>query len=160
MVKESNVFSDDDYQQLIDGILNQLIPASADGKIPAAGALGIARYLARVAETDAESGKILELGFKRADELLTPKGSKFSDLNNHQQVEFVKKLEQQEPEFFSVLLRATYMGYYSRADVRPLFGLSSQPTQPAGYEVPIESPGEMASLTRAVKKRGQCYRPC
>ena len=38
------------------------------------------------------------------------------------------------------LLRHTYMGYYSRPDVRPHFGLSDRPTQPDGYVLAEDDP--------------------
>ena len=51
------------------------------------------------------------------------------------------------------------MGYYSRADVRPQFGLSPRPTQPEGYELPEDDPDELADMLAPVRRRGRCYRP-
>ncbi len=51
------------------------------------------------------------------------------------------------------------MGYYSRADIRPHFGLSDRPTQPEGYELPEDDPDELADMLAPVRARGRCYRP-
>ncbi|MEM7072480.1 MAG: hypothetical protein AAF418_02830, partial [Pseudomonadota bacterium] len=71
----------------------------------------------------------------------------------------VSKLEQNHPEFFQTLLRLTYMGYYSRPDIRVLFGLSEKPTHPDGYQVPADDPKIMAELLAPVRSRPSCYRP-
>jgi len=62
----------------------------------------------------------------------------------------VEQLEQHEPAFFVALIRHTYMGYYSDARVRPLFGLSAEPTQSGGYAVPADDPQVHAAEERGV----------
>ena len=52
------------------------------------------------------------------------------------------------------------MGYYSRPDIRTLFGPSSNPVHPDGYDVSRESPELMAELTEPVRRRGSLYRAC
>ena len=85
-------------------------------------------------------------------------GDPFEALPPKTRRDLVAQLESSAPEAFQALLRQTYMGYYSRPDVRVLFGLSDQPTQPNGYDVPSESPELMAELTAPVVARGKCYR--
>lgn len=135
-------------------LLNALIPASADGRIPAAGTLGVASFI-----EDKLAGDIgLQALFAAAFDLIfadnAPSNDKGGDI-----VALIKKIEIEQPVFFSQLLRLTYMGYYSRADIRPLFGLSDGPTQPDGYHVQGDDHDEMAALVAPVRGRGPCYRP-
>ena len=91
-------------------------------------------------------------------ELVKAAGGPFEALAPENRRDLVAELESTAPEAFQALLRQTYMGYYSRPDVRVLFGLSDQPTQPNGYDMPSESPEFMAELTAPVVARGRCYR--
>lgn len=141
----------DTERELLDAVLDQIIPASADGRIPAAGALGVADFIGRNVAGDVELGALFRQGLAKAAVLVSAHDA-------HVDVRIVARIEQEEPAFFEALLRQTYMGYYSRGDVRALFGLSPKPTQPDGYDVPPDDPEEMAALIEPVKKRGSCYR--
>lgn len=147
-------------RRLVDGILDQIIPKSTDGRVPAAGALGVAEFIFAKAADDENLLSLLQHGVAHALALVQATGRAFSDLDNDQQHVLVKQLEEFESEFFAVLIRDTYMGYYSRADIRPLFGLSEKPTQPDGYDVPIEDSEDLAALVEPVKSRGGCFRVC
>lgn len=138
-------------RKLLDAIMDQIVPASLDGKIPAAGALGVADFLKQRLEADSELGQLFQHGLRRAAELEATSGEGVD-------AAVVGQLEREETAFFEALLLHTYMGYYSRADIRPLFGLSAKPTQPDGYDVPADDPTELAELITPVKKRGRCYR--
>lgn len=142
---------DDAQRKILYSIMDQVIPASADGHIPAAGSLGVADFLGREASADPDLEKLFQHGLARAAELVDA-GS--NDVN----AALVAQLEREEPAFFEALLRHTYMGYYSRPEVRALFGLSPKPTQPDGYDVPPDDPDELTALLDPVKQRGRCYR--
>lgn len=144
----------------LDQILGQIIPASEDGKIPSAGSLGVAEFLAKKIQTEPELGQLFQQGMLFIVEQIKTVGKDFSSMNNEDWHAVVKKLEEQESEFFQALLRHTYMGYYSDAVVRPHFGLSANPPHPNGYEVPLDDPKELAALVHPVKKRGPCFREC
>lgn len=144
---------------LLAGLLDEIIPASPDGSIPSAGALGIADFVFdRLAEHPEQ--QMIRGGLERAGALAAEAGGAFAGLDSHTRTGIVSRLEGREPAFFALLIRHTYMGYYSRSDIRPLFGLSDQPTQPLGYDVPSEPPEFMAELTEPVRKRGPVYRDC
>ena len=91
--------------------------------------------------------------------LAEARGANFDDLDAAGRIAVVEALEQEAPDAFTALLWHTYMGYYSRADVRPHFGLSDRPTQPEGYELPEDDPDELADMLAPVRARGRCYRP-
>lgn len=135
-----------DERAQIDALLNQLIPASADGKVPAAGTLGVGDFIATKLPGDRALQETFRNGLERAAEI----GASDADA--------VARIETELPTFFQALRRLTYMGYYSRPDIRALFGLSAKPVHPDGYEVPVEPEALMADLTAPVRRRGQCYR--
>lgn len=139
----------DDERQLLDGLLDQLVPANADKHIPGAGQAGVADFLGKVASQDSDLSRLLRSGLSSA------RVKSAEGLDHHALLQW---FETEEPDFFTALLRQTYMGYYSRSDIRPLFGLSDLPTQPRGYDVPAESPELMTELTAPVVARGRCYR--
>lgn len=147
-------------RKLIDGILDQIIPASEDGRVPAAGSLGVADFLSKITDADPALEQLFRRGLSRAVALVNAEGEAFDSLDANGRISVVKKIEEEEPEFFEALLRHTYMGYYSRSDIRPLFGLSANPTHPDGYDVPADDPELMAALIEPVKKRGRRYRAC
>lgn len=154
---EPLVWSDRE-KAMLDAILDQIIPANAERGIPSAASLGLADHLAMVATEDPALATQFHEGLARAEALST--GEPFEALDNDHQVTVLRQLEQEEPGFFKPLLRHTYMGYYSRPDIRTLFGPSSNPVHPDGYDVSRESPELMAELTEPVRRRGSLYRAC
>ncbi|OED43210.1 hypothetical protein AB833_04355 [Chromatiales bacterium (ex Bugula neritina AB1)] len=164
MVAETSLFSESADRNLIDGILDALIPPNAQSRIPGAGELGIAEYLEKVANEDAVVADavvaIMDALRGKGGLQKLPAERNGAELNEQGNVQSANWLQQHYPEQFGHLVKTTYMGYYSRADIRGLLGLSSEPTQPNGYAVPIEPPDEMAALTRSVRERGPCFRSC
>ena len=144
--------------RLLVSLLDELIPASADGRVPAAGTLGVAEFLARKAAADPSPAASIREVLTHTSGLAEAQDAVFQSLDAAGRVAVVEALEREVPDAFAVLLRHTYMGYYSRADVRPHFGLSDRPTQPEGYAVPDDDPDELAALLAPVRTRGRCYR--
>ena len=149
----------EDQGQLLTGLLDEIVPASADGQVPAAGALGIADFLVSKASADPALAVSLREVLSHAAALAEARGANFDDLDAAGRMAVVEALEQEAADAFTALLWHTYMGYYSRADIRPHFGLSDRPTQPEGYELPEDDPDELADMLAPVRARGRCYRP-
>ncbi len=142
---------DSTQRELLDALLDQIIPASDDGRIPAAGALGLADFIGDRIAADVELRSLIQQGLATAALLIS--------INGHRvEPDVVKQLEQDAPDFFEALIRETYMGYYSRGDIRGLLGLSPKPVHPDGYDVPEQDLDEIRALTAPVKERGRCYR--
>ena len=144
---------------LLKGLLDEIVPASADERIPAAGRLGVVEFLARKASDDPALAALIRTVLTRAANLVERRGGSFDALDAAGRIAIVEALEGAEPDAFTALLRHTYMGYYSRPDVRPHFGLSDRPTQPDGYEPPEDDPDELEAMLAPVRARGGCYRP-
>ena len=149
----------EDQGRLLTGLLDEIVPASADGRVPAAGALGIAGFLAGKASADPPLAASLREVLSHAAALAEADGANFDDLDAAGRNAVVEALEREAPDAFTALLWHTYMGYYSRADIRPHFGLSDRPTQPEGYELPEDDPDELADMLAPVRARGRRYRP-
>ena len=149
----------EDQGRLLTGLLDVIVPASADGRVPAAGALGIVDFLVSKASADPALAVSLREVLSHAAALAEARGANFDDLDAARRIAVVEALEQEAADAFTALLWHTYMGYYSRADVRPHFGLSDRPTQPEGYELPEDDPDELADMLAPVRARGRCYRP-
>ena len=143
---------DSTQRELLDALLDQIIPASDDGRMPAAGALGVADFIGDRITDDVELKCLFQKGLAQAGMLIS--------INGHRvEPDVVKLLEEKAPDFFEALIRLAYMGYYSRGDIRGLLGLSPKPVHPEGYDVPEQDLDEIRALTAPVEERGRCYRP-
>ncbi len=140
----------DRERQLLEALLNQIIPANAERKIPAAGALGVADFISKRIADAPELGCLFADGLAKAAALANADGTVDKAV--------AQKLEQEAPAFFAAMIRQTYMGYYSRGDIRALLGLSAKPVHPDGYDVPEQDLDEIRALTAPVTERGRCYR--
>ncbi len=135
---------------LIDALLDVILPASADGKLPAGSALPVAEFLAaRIAET-AALGKLLRTVLRKAEALATTHGSITHAL--------VTQLEQTEPVLFQTFVRHAFMGYYTHPSIPLRLGLPDRPPQPLGHKVPRDTAGELDELLAPVRARGKHYR--
>ena len=136
---------------VLDAILDELIPPSEDGKIPGAGALGVADFLPTAqAYAPDPAGSVQTILDAVADD--------FVALTRDEKVATLKRVEAAQGQDFETLVRLTYMGYYSRSDTRPYVGVGAHPIHPHGYPVDRESDAMMDELTAPVRARGKAYR--
>ena len=136
---------------LLDAILDELVPPKEDGTIPGAGALGVADFLPIA---DAYAPNPVETTLT----VMMALGDSFVEMPRPAKVAALRLVETQQPDSFETLVRLTYMGYYSRPDTRPLFGVGAHPIHPQGYPVERESVARMDDLTAPVRARGKVYR--
>jgi hypothetical protein len=154
---DQSVWSED-CKALLNQILDEIIPASVDGRIPSGGSLGVAEYLeAQIKQTPGLKGQFIH-GLEQVAVLATQKGGVFEELSSNDRRQVIADLEVLEPDFFFALLRHTYMGYYTEPSVPPLFGLTDKAPHPYGYDVPDEDLEKLEGLVKPVKARGRCYR--
>ena len=134
-------------KNILNKILDQLIPENSKRNIPSAGQLGIASFIFDVANKNHNLKDdvvfILDWTFAKADKISPC---------------LVRKLEKENPKAFGSLLTETYKGYYSRSDIRYKLGLSEKPVHPSGYLVISESNDYLAQITDTVRARGPTYR--
>ena len=139
---------------ILDQILNEIIPEDSRRGIPGAGSLGLAEFILsanRFADSPAQAVVTV------VDHVLDSETA-FEALDRPARVAALEAAEAAEPEAFSTLVRLTYMGYYSRPDIRPLFGVGDHPVHPDGYSVESEPQALLAELTAPVTERGPFFR--
>ena len=134
-------------KNILNKILDQLIPENSKRNIPSAGQLGIASFIFDVANKNHNLKDdvvfILDWTLAKADKISPC---------------LVRKLEKENPKAFGSLLTETYKGYYSRPDIRHKLGLSKEPVHPSGYLVESENNDYLAKITNTVRDRGPVYR--
>jgi hypothetical protein len=152
----------EDELVLLKNLLDEIIPASPDGRLPGAGALGIVDFLKQQVKKISSLDKLFSQGLAKGTALLKMRSGnkKLEELPAKERIRLVKELEKSEPDFFAALIRNTYMGYYTNPTVPPYFGLSDKPPQPNGYEMLPDDPKELDKLIEPVRKRGKCFREC
>ena len=146
------------HKALLNRILNEIIPASGDSRIPSGGSLKVAEYLDDRFKDTPGLEEQFNRGLDRATILVQRKGLVLDQLSSDDCRQVVADLEELEPDFFYALLQHVYMGYYTDPSVPPLFGLTDKAPHPDGYDVPDEDLEKLESLVEPVKARGQCYR--
>jgi hypothetical protein len=139
--------SDNIDRDLLSQILDLLIPAGPARGIPGAGAIGVADFVIKAAAfcPDGSAHLVAFLHSVKA----APRPLEES---------LLRSLEQAQAADFQWLLRQTYMGYYSRPDMRASVGVAPWPVHPKGYDVAAEPQETLDALTAPVRARGPIYR--
>ena len=145
-------FLSQSQHSLATAILDRLIPPQGD--MPGAGEAGTADYLDGIAAGSAQLARLFSTGLQDIEITAAQSGPSFSELNGDQQEDVLRSVEADSPEFFDLLVRHTYNGYYSNPNVVELLGLDPRPPHPRGNRV---ERGDLSSL-QVVVERGQAYR--
>lgn len=148
-------------RDLLDGLLDAIIPADADSGLPAAGALGVADFLAQQVQETPALGDLLAQGLTKAAALVEKEtGDGLESLTPEEREAVARKLEASDHDFFMTLVRLTYIGYYTHPAIPPHFGLPDHPPQPEGNDLPPDDPAELAKMLETVRNRGKIWRDC
>ena len=131
--------------ELLDAILDTLIPPSEDGRMPGAGSLGLSEAV--LAQTAAER-EVVEAGFEAARQ------GGFVGLDLPARTAFLRELEGTQPAFVSTLYVPACTAYYQHPKVWVGLGLEPRPPHPKGYDLEA---GNLEGLER-VRSRGKLYR--
>ncbi len=130
---------------LLEVILDTLIPPSADGTMPGAGSLGLATTVAGQLDEDDEA---LRAGFEAA------RACDLASLDLAERCAALEQVERDHPTFIPTLYVPACTAYYQHPAVQAGLGLDPGPPYPKGYEL---EPGDLTALER-VKQRGKLYR--
>jgi hypothetical protein len=128
-------------------VLDELVPPSEDGRLPGAGALGLAAHV-DAATRGSEQRAALEHALARLAE------DGFEALAKPEKLARTQALAKGIPAVFNELLVHTYGGYYHHPRVVAALGLPPRPPFPQGYAV---APTDFALLD-PVRRRAPFYR--
>ena len=144
---------------LIDDLLDVLLPATADGKLPAGSAVPIvAFFLARLADLP-EFGPALSTVLTALQDVLRGRGvAALRDVALDERAAVVTQVEQSHPAEFRLVAQNAHLGYYTEPSIPIRFGLPGRPPQPLGHEVPRDSMEALMELLAPVIARGPIFR--
>lgn len=133
-------------------LMDLLIPASPDGRMPAARALGLYDDAATLREADRA---LFDAGLSELDlRARATHGAPFSRLTRTQAKRLVDALRNEGSAFLQSFAAQTVGRYLSHPVVMPLLGLEPRPHWPQGHAV---AEGDW-SLLDGVRQRGKFYR--
>jgi len=144
-----------DQSRALTAVLDEIIPPSRDGRLPGAGALGLAAAI----EDKMREQPILQPavvgGLETLAALAREAGAdNFADVAAGERVDLLNRLAADAPAFLPGLIFQTYTTYYHQAAVLEGLGIPGRPPYPEGY--PVAPTDE--SLLDAVRGRGPVYR--
>ena len=141
---------DKEQKRTLIALLNLIIPASEDGKMPGANDVGFLSYI----NNENVLSFIKEGLIRIIDESHNHYDQEFSALSDVQQSEIVNGLKRELFRFFKNLTTHVVQCYYQHDDVLKAIGLEARPPFPKGYEV---EEGDIL-LLESVYYRGKIYR--
>ena len=148
-------------KDLLECLIDQIIPASKNGKLPSAGSLGISDFIMGQISRDSKLKGIYDQGINESLNLIKKvEKNDFLSLSKQEKRTLIQELEEKQPEFFLLLVRQTYIGYYSHSDVLRHFGLPGRPIHPKGQKLLSDDPDVIDELIKPVLDRGPLYRKC
>ena len=116
--------------------LDLMIPASADGKMPSAGALDLAASLAETLETDIRLGPLVQAGLQAVDaESKTRDPGGLPALTAEEGGEVVQSQLADHPALMLGMSMHLYTAYYQHPRVLEGLGEPPRPPFPEGYVV-------------------------
>jgi len=140
----------------LSAVLDELIPPSADGHLPGAGALGLASAIEDKMREQPDLRPAVLGGLDALDALAKQSGvAGFVDVPAGDRNELLNRLSAESPAFLPGLIFHTYVTYYYQPSVVEALGVPPRPPHPEGYAVPPSDEG----LLDAVRARGPLYRP-
>jgi hypothetical protein len=146
-----SAFTADERRALV-CVLDALIPPSADGRMPGAGAAGVGTHVEAVLRTLPDLRAMVVEGLREIDVQARAQHERpFVELREDERAALVAM-----QGFSYALVPHAYIGYYQQDRVLEAIGVEPRPPHPEGYAVPA---GDL-SLLEPVRARGTRYRDC
>jgi hypothetical protein len=121
--------------------LDEIIPPRADGRLPGAGALGVAGDVEAVLQKTPELLRMVAEGLAALD------ARGFARLSHTERSDALSELP-------PVVILHAYSAYYQHPRIAEALGLEPRPPHPKGYEM---APNDL-SLLDLVRRRGRLWR--
>lgn len=145
-----------EQERMLTTLLDAIIPASADGRLPAAGALDLTTHIARSVERTPMLRPVVDYGLSSLADLArkrNPGGWAALSADEHKAV--IEEFTAADQFFLPAFLFLAYSGYYTDPRVVEALGLEARPPHPAGYTM---EDADLSALLEPVRKRGKIYR--
>lgn len=153
---ESVPFSDAQRRVLVH-VLDDVIPASADGHMPAAGQLGAGAYLDRSLDALPALKAMIAEGLDALDALARRRHPGGLDaLPPEERAAVLLEHAGSEHAFPPILILHAFAGYYQDPRILAVLHMPPRPPHPLGYEMGADD----FSLLDPVRRRGPRYRTC
>jgi len=136
-------------------VLDELVPPSDDGRLPGAGALGLAAAIEEKMREQPDLRVAVCGGLEAADARAREAGAgAFADVPAAGRAELLSRVSAEAPAFLPGLIFHTYLAYYQQAPVLEGLGVPPRPPHPEGYAVaPMDE-----SLLEPVRAREPLWR--
>jgi hypothetical protein len=146
----------DAQEEALAPVLDEVIPPREDGRVPGAGALGVARYVSRAVGFTPDMEPVIVRGLAILERVAQARDARgFVVLSHDDRLAVIGEVLAEEPMFLGMLMFHAYVGYYRDARVLGALGFAPRAPHPAGY--PVE-PSDLATLLEPVRQRGRLYR--
>lgn len=132
--------------EFMPAFLDVVIPPSDDGKLPGAGALGLANEVADAVEGDGTQGPAAEDGLRAIRQAAVEREGGFAALAQATQVELIESQLAAHPTLMSTVTRYLYFAYYQHPTVLAALGEPPRPRFPGGFEVDETDPRLLEKL--------------
>ena len=143
----------DAQRTALSAVLDALVPPSADGRLPGAGALGLA------SEIEEKLGAMCAFtarGLEALDAVARERGAaSFAALAPAARADALNAHATADPGFLPGLVFQLYSAYYQHPRVQQGLGLEPRPPHPKGY--PLEQP-DLDALLAPVRAQVKRYR--
>jgi len=137
------------------GVLDALIPASGDGRLPAAGELGLVAQVEEALMRTPDFLPVIHQGLAAATDLAGRLGAGgFASLTAADKQQVLNDLATEHPALVPGLIFHAYGAYYQEPQVVEALGFESRPPFPLGYAM---EPDDLTLLER-VRQRPKLYR--
>lgn len=142
-----------DQRRTLTAVLDLIIPASPDGRLPGAGEVGVADYLDRALRSLTDLRAMVTDGLTELERVARERhGCEFTALAPDQRAALLN-----EQGFVFPLTLHTFTGYYQAAPIVEALGLEARPPHPGGYAM---APDNLTTLLDPVRRRPKMFRPC
>ncbi len=139
------------------GVLDEIIPRSADGALPGGGELGLAAFVEQALAASPEARGMIAGGLAELERLAAARGcgpEGFASLPAEQRRQVLDELAASDLAFVLTLMFHAFGGYYQSAPVLTALGLEARPPHPLGYTM---EPDDL-SILDPVRRRPPMYR--
>jgi hypothetical protein len=140
---------------LLEGVLDQLIPPSDDGRLPGAGEAGLVAAIDKSLRRNPAMRPVIEQGLATLAEIVRGRGAEtLAALSPADRTEVVKELESKDVAFFITLMFLAYPQYYQDPRVVEALGIEPRAPHPKGYSM---RPHDL-TLLDPVRRRAKMFR--